>query len=1085
MEIEELCTKFTADLSDFRKKMETFTDDLKRASGVTDELRKEITNAMNSSCDKVKKLGKEMSSLADKQIKVSETIAATKAKFEDYRSMLSAIQEKLRTQREEMQKLIDKCHKLTTVQKKQNEFIKETDGGIEGIRKARKEITDYIHDMSGSYEELKKKIESYGGLKPFDSEVKQLNQLEADIKRATDELKHFDDQLIKIQINPEKLNTQSFSSLGKEIETLRSKIGSLKQSEMSLSAQENSLNSAMANTALKLENLKKKAAAGTESLNTMRNRLNSASKETQKSTSRFSRLSSTVGKVSRGVLSFGKSALGFLKNKLSSAGKSSTDLSHKLLNVTKSIKRIGIVALGLKLVKSIFGELKSIVSNYISSNEELNSKVEALKNSLGKALAPVIQLITGLLERLMPYVISVTNAIADMLSSLGIGAALKSTSSALDGVTNSTKELSESQKDLYGFDQITKVGDASSDSDKKSDNNASVSASQKLSNYLQKLKDLWNSSDFEGVGSTIAGSLNKVISKINALDWNGIQDKVNKTVGGITKSLNGFIRDFDWEGSAEILGKGINTVIGAINTFTINFDGKTFGKKIADFILKAIKTIDWKKAGETIHNLITGLCDSIASFFERLKEDEKESKTVSKAIVKFLEGLKLGDIIISIAKVLISIEGFLFEVVGNLTNSFMDWVFKKLGINPDGTKAVSIKTAIKAIIDGFKIENQVGSGVGSLIKKLFGSNDDNDVNLIANTEFRGKSTSVLDKLFKRHEDTKDKNVTTTLNGKENNSFSKIKASWDWIKEQGKSVTATIYGKVADTFADAKSKWDSIKEKGKTATTTIKGSVQNTFSDLKTKWDSIKESGKTALTTISGKVQNTFADVKTKWDSIKNKTNTDTIAGAVKNTFTSLKTKWDNIKNKTNTATVKGSINNAFNTAKSKWDSIKNKAVTVTANIKDNASETFKKIANNFIKFINKAIDKINSKLKVNFGGTISNIFSKLGLNISNGSYQLFSIPSIPYLETGGIISKPTVAMVGEHGKEAVMPLENNTGWITQLAHSIVSIMGSNSNSSSQGPIIIPIYIGGKHITDIVIDDVNKRTKATGNCPIKI
>jgi len=30
VEIEELCTKFTADLSDFRKKMETFTDDLKR-----------------------------------------------------------------------------------------------------------------------------------------------------------------------------------------------------------------------------------------------------------------------------------------------------------------------------------------------------------------------------------------------------------------------------------------------------------------------------------------------------------------------------------------------------------------------------------------------------------------------------------------------------------------------------------------------------------------------------------------------------------------------------------------------------------------------------------------------------------------------------------------------------------------------------------------------------------------------------------------------------------------------------------------------------------------------------------------------
>ena len=89
------------------------------------------------------------------------------------------------------------------------------------------------------------------------------------------------------------------------------------------------------------------------------------------------------------------------------------------------------------------------------------------------------------------------------------------------------------------------------------------------------------------------------------------------------------------------------------------------------------------------------------------------------------------------------------------------------------------------------------------------------------------------------------------------------------------------------------------------------------------------------------------------------------------------------------------------------------------------------------------------------------------------------------LETGGIVSKPTVAMVGEHGKEAVMPLENNTGWITQLAHSIVAIMSGNASTSNQGQIIIPIYIGSKHITDVVIDDVNKRTKATGNCPIKV
>ncbi|MDE6752778.1 MAG: hypothetical protein K2J59_08425 [Eubacterium sp.] len=1044
MEIEELCTKFTADLSDFRKKMETFTDDLKRASGVTDELRKEITNAMNSSCDKVKKLGKEMSSLADKQIKVSETIAATKAKFEDYRSMLSAIQEKLRTQREEMQKLIDKYHKLTNIEEKRKSFLKDS-GGIEGVRKARKDITDYIHDMSCEYETYKKVIDNNtktkADFKDFEKTKAKLQEIEDKIQRAKIELSSFDKELRALSINPKTLETTNLSNLGKEIESLRSKIGSLKQSEMSLSAQENSLNSAMANTALKLENLKKTAAAGAESLNTMRNRLNSASKETQRSTSGFSRFSSTVGKASKGVLSLAKSALGFLKNRLSSAGKSSADLSHKLLNVTKSIRRIGIVALGLKLVKSIFGELRSIVSNYISSNEELNSKVEALKNSLGRALAPVIQLITGLLEKLMPYVISVTNAIADMLSSLGIGAALKSTSSALDGVTNSTKELSESQKDLYGFDQITKVGDASSDSDKKSDNNASVSASQKLSNYLQKLKDLWNSSDFEGVGSTIAGSLNNVISKINALDWNGIQDKVNGFVLGIVKSLNGFVNDFDWSGLGETLANGINTVIGALYTIVSNLDWKAIGASLAKGLNNLVKKIDWAKAGKTIGDAIKGLLDLIVKFIE-----DTDWQELGRKLAIFLKNIDWSGITSSLCEglgaVLAGLAALLWGLIEDAWNNVVKW-WKDVAYK-DG------KFTLSGLLDGL---NEGMKNIGKWIKEnIFQPFIDG-----------------FKKAFGIHSPAKEMNEpgkqiwNGVLEGIKN-AISNIK---DWVQKN-------IFDKVQKAFDTAKQVVMNIGAK-----------LSDSFNKAKEKWDEIKESGKNAAVTIKGKIADTFSNAKTKWDSIKDKVNLETIKGSVQKTFSNLKSKWDSIKNKANTSTIKGSVSNAFNSAKSKWDKLKSKTVTVTANAKDKATEVFKNIANSFIRFVNKAIDKINSKLKISVSKTLSKVLNAIGVNVSNGSYQLFSIPSIPYLETGGIISKPTVAMVGEHGKEAVMPLENNTGWITQLAHSIVSIMGGNSNSSNQGPIIIPIYIGNKHITDVVIDDVNKRTKATGNCPIKI
>lgn len=50
----------------------------------------------------------------------------------------------------------------------------------------------------------------------------------------------------------------------------------------------------------------------------------------------------------------------------------------------------------------------------------------------------------------------------------------------------------------------------------------------------------------------------------------------------------------------------------------------------------------------------------------------------------------------------------------------------------------------------------------------------------------------------------------------------------------------------------------------------------------------------------------------------------------------------------------------------------------------------------------------------------------------------FNIQQIPLLAKGGVISQPTTAIIGEAGKEAVMPLENNLEWLDILATKIAN-----------------------------------------------
>lgn len=67
----------------------------------------------------------------------------------------------------------------------------------------------------------------------------------------------------------------------------------------------------------------------------------------------------------------------------------------------------------------------------------------------------------------------------------------------------------------------------------------------------------------------------------------------------------------------------------------------------------------------------------------------------------------------------------------------------------------------------------------------------------------------------------------------------------------------------------------------------------------------------------------------------------------------------------------------------------------------------------------------------------------------------FSIPQIPLLAKGGIISRPTQAILGEAGKEAVMPLENNTEWIDILADKLAGKISSSGSTN--------VYLDGRLI----------------------
>ena len=84
-----------------------------------------------------------------------------------------------------------------------------------------------------------------------------------------------------------------------------------------------------------------------------------------------------------------------------------------------------------------------------------------------------------------------------------------------------------------------------------------------------------------------------------------------------------------------------------------------------------------------------------------------------------------------------------------------------------------------------------------------------------------------------------------------------------------------------------------------------------------------------------------------------------------------------------------------------------------------------------------------------------------------------SVPQIPLLARGGVVDSPTVAMIGEAGTEAVIPMERNLGALEKLS----SMISEKINGGGQ-PQHITIKLGEDTIFDKFIDYTNSKSFET-------
>ncbi|MFB7142673.1 hypothetical protein ACFCYN_23990 [Gottfriedia sp. NPDC056225] len=231
---------------------------------------------------------------------------------------------------------------------------------------------------------------------------------------------------------------------------------------------------------------------------------------------------------------------------------------------------------------------------------------------------------------------------------------------------------------------------------------------------------------------------------------------------------------------------------------------------------------------------------------------------------------------------------------------------------------------------------------------------------------------------------------------------------------------------------------------------------NVVKKLITAFDNWKTPVKTSVGAVWGKVKEAFTNVYNWYRD---------------NVVTKLKSAYDNNKSSISSSAgsvwsaVKGKFSDAYSFFSGVASKIKKAFGGITSGLGSSITSGFKIVYNKAVDFINDMIDAINK-----VGDSIDKVLP---------GNQIKHVSHIPRLAKGGITTGSTIANIGEAGREAVLPLENNTGWMKDLASQLSQHMGGGSG----GDIII--QIGGSTLARITSNQINRLQRQTGKPVLKL
>lgn len=762
-------------------------------------------------------------------------------------------------------------------------------------------------------------------------------------------------------------------------------------------------------------------------------------------TTEVARSHTETGRAERTVRDYGRSA--------EEAGRAARRGAAGIAGFWQALKRVAYYRFIRSIIKGIVSAFKEGITNlynwsnavngtFAKSMDKIATSTQYLKNSLGTLVAPLINTLAPVLDFVIDRIVDVINWINRLIAALSgaqtytvakkVAAKWGEAGKSVAGSARSAAQ--DIKRTILGFDEINKLDKPNSGSGGGGSGSSSSGT------------DYTNMFETRAVGD----------------DWMSAATKIKAAVKVVGQAIGGF-------------GEGVKTLMAnlttAFNFFKGIFDGiMTVGRHFAQGITAVI---------QPVVGLVTGIWQGLQSAFS----------SIGAGVKTMWDGLVVAAS--STAEWIKSKFCGAWQVISAWTSSKWTSIKTVVGGIWDGLKTAA-STTVEWIKTGFVNEwNIISAWTSSkwttIKTTAVGIWYDLKTKAADMAEWVKTSVTNAWNTVSAWTSSKWTSVKETATNIWNDLIVGASGMAEWIKtkvvEAWDTVSAWTSNKWTNVKTTATKVWNKLKTGASGMATSVKTSVTTAWNSISnwtsTKWDNIKSTAENVWSDLKSKASDMSSwvesTVSTAWNNVSSwtsskwttiKTNAMSIWENMKSnaqtTFTSISTfaseKWSAIK--TALSGFAGWLGAGFSNA---WSNAWNGIVTAFSSIFRKIKDYAKSPINSVITFMNSLIAKVESAVNAIRKG-LSNaikidipsktLFSAFGQTVSTPriywkplNLSDVTFGRIKYLAEGGILNMPTMlapnVMAGEAGREAVLPLEQNTEWMDAVADRVVRRMGGS------------------------------------------